>query len=222
MPEVTDPELLAMLSGGTASAPKPLPRADFEELNNAVRDTRGFIDATRQFRPDYGGNLLGDVENWAQSLNSDIGTPGQRDWWAAQKASDNIMRNALFGASLTGTEKASWEGTTVNPRMDPKEIERNLMRRRGLLQEGLKRRVAYLRANGYDPKAIDAVLGDTLKSAGFSVEEGANQFPGLPGIPRAALATSAPAPKPRAALANKPKTQPAAVIIDDLVRKYGG
>lgn len=166
--------------GKSKSGGKALPRADFEELDNAVRDTRGFADARRQFREDYGGNVLGDVENWAQSLNGGIGTPGQRDWWAAQQSSDNIMRNALFGASLTGTEKASWEATTVNPRMDAAEIERNMTRRSGLLQEGLKRRVAYLKANGYDPAAIDATLGDTLKGAGFSVEEGANQFPGLP------------------------------------------
>lgn len=189
--------------GKSAAGGKALPARDFEELNGAVRDTRAFDASLRQFRPDYAGNpLTGRVENWIQSVKSDFGTPGQRDWWAAQQASDNVIRNQLFGSALTGTEKAAWEETTVNPSMDPTEVQRNLMRRRATLQEGLKRRVAYLKANGYDPKVIDDVLGDTLKSAGFSVEEGAQQFPGLPSVQR--LSRAADRMKPAAAA---PQTQ---------------
>ena len=51
---------------------------------------------------------------------------GQAQWWADVNATDNALRNALFGASLTAGEQAAWDRTSIDPSMDPAQVKRNL------------------------------------------------------------------------------------------------
>lgn len=115
--------------------------------------------AKEGFQPDYAGNIAGDVENWAQAL-FDVGTPGQRDWWADFRSADNLIRNQLFGSALTAHEKAAYNATTINPRMSPKEVQKNLERRYGIVKDAMKRRTDFLKKNKYDPAAVDALAGE--------------------------------------------------------------
>lgn len=112
------------------------------------------------YRPEYGGNIAGGIENTLQSLNAGLGTPGQREWWANMRRMDAIQRNALFGASLTAGEKAAWEETTVGPNMSPEVIKQNLTKRALVAQGALARRQASNVAAGYSPRQISAIVAD--------------------------------------------------------------
>lgn len=132
---------------------------------NVASDTEGKVSAfndldraLRTFDDKFSGpgsGIESAVQGWLGT-----GTPGQRDWWADFRRTDNITRNALFGASLSGGEKAAYAATTITPDMTPGEIRRNLQRRMELARSVLERHSRFLRANGYEPEAIDALLGN--------------------------------------------------------------
>lgn len=115
------------------------------------------------FNPDYLGAGAG-IENTSQAYLG-IGTPGQRDWWADFRSTDNIVRNQLFGASLTAPEKAAFAQTTITPDMTPEQARVNIERRRDIARSGLQRYRTYLVRSGYGADAIDALIGDALADA---------------------------------------------------------
>lgn len=120
---------------------KPLTSAQEKNLSAAADGTRNLARLVETFNDNYGGNILGGVENFAQRINGNIGTKGQQQWWADMAALDNVLRNALFGSALTEHEKRAWEGTTVSPSMDPKLIRQNLNRRMAIMR-GVTDRIA--------------------------------------------------------------------------------
>lgn len=116
------------------------------------------------FRDEYAGNTLtGEVENWLQGLNSGIGTEGQRNWWANFRATDNVIRNELFGAALTPQEKSAYEATTISPSLDPKIVRENLQKRTQILKTALDRQQRFMIANGYNPEAVN-ILYEPLRA----------------------------------------------------------
>lgn len=130
----------------------------------AIRDTMDRALST--FRDDYAGNTVtGGLENTMQVWFG-TGTPGQRDWWANFRQTDNQIRNDLFGSALTATEKAAYEATTISERMQPGEIRKNLQRRAQIIKRALGRQQNFLKKNGYDPEAVDALYSnDALDGA---------------------------------------------------------
>ncbi len=146
---------------------KPMPTAAADKLEEQVNAFAGLDRAVTSFKDDYSGPGS-EFENTAQAAIG-TGTPGQRDWWAAFRASDNQVRNALFGASLTPSEQASFAQTSISPGMTAKEVRANLERRRELARGVLSRRAAFARTNGYAPEAVAAILGeyDPARQAGL-------------------------------------------------------
>jgi hypothetical protein len=121
----------------------------------------GLARSVDNFQDDFGSNTLtGGIENTLQGLYSGLGTEGQRDWWAQFRQNDNVIRNQLFGATLTPSEQAAYAATSINERMDPAEIRRNLKSRREIVRGALSRKTAFLRAQGYSGEAIDALAGE--------------------------------------------------------------
>jgi hypothetical protein len=182
----------------------PLDVSDRAALSDGAATLQSFQNLLSTFDPRYGGNLAGGVENRLQGLNSGIGTPGQRNWWADFSRMDAVQRNKLFGASLTATEKAAWEDTTVSPNMSPDEIRRNLMKRAIVVQNALARQQSSLVAGGFSQPQIAAELKDVaplLTPEGIAATQGAyyKAFPdakpqtGSPWSPPAADRTELPA-----------------------------
>lgn len=153
---------------------KPMPDSVARRYEEAINSFAALDRAIGGFKDDYAGNTLtGELENKAQRL-LDVGTEGQADWWADFAATDNMIRNALFGASLTGGEKAAYAKTTVTPSMAPAEVKRNLQRRRELARDVLSRRTNFLRNNGYDPDAISALAGEYGQELGNQAQQRAD------------------------------------------------
>lgn len=140
---------------------RPMPDSAAQRLDDSVTGLESLNRGISSFNPDYGGNsFTGGLENTIQSRFDSFGTPGQAQWWSDMKATDNKLRNALFGASLTAGEQDAWNATTVDPSMDPAQIQANLARRRQIAEAALRRRASFLSANGYDPAAVNALLGE--------------------------------------------------------------
>ncbi|MGN7160834.1 portal protein [Sphingomonas sp. SAFR-052] len=138
---------------------KAMRQGDADKLEKQVSTVTALRSALSGFKDDFGGNTLtGETENWLQVLTG-LGTTGQRDWWSNFRATDNLIRNELFGASLTDGEKKAYDATTVTPRMAPSEIRRNLQRRVRIAETALARRVARLKAAGFNSDEIDAATG---------------------------------------------------------------
>jgi hypothetical protein len=145
---------------GPEKGPKLFPEKAADTLTDDVNQVDALSRALRGFNDDFAGSAFTSAESLLQGWNSDIGTPGQRDWWADVKSSDNIIRNKLFGASLTPGEQQAYEQTTITPSMDGTEIKKNLLRRLGIVQKATQRRYNRYIAAGYDPAQIDATIGD--------------------------------------------------------------
>ena len=141
-------------------AAKVLPENSAQKLTDDVNQVDALNRAINGFNDDYAGSVFTSAESLLQGLASDVGTPGQRNWWADFKASDNVIRNTLFGASLTPGEKSSYEATTITPSMDPKIIKENLQKRLGIVQKATQRRYNRLNAAGYNKEEIEAIVGD--------------------------------------------------------------
>lgn len=140
---------------------KPMPDGVAKRYEEAINAFAAFDRATGTFKDDFAGNsLTGGLENSIQNVVGGFGTPGQAQWWSDFKATDNVLRNALYGASLTAGEKSAYEATTITPRMDPDQIKANLTRRMTLAKDLLSRKTNFLKANGYDPDAVDALAGE--------------------------------------------------------------
>lgn len=141
------------------AAGKPLREGDGNKLTANVSTYEALKGAYQSFQPNYAGNTItGDLENWAGALNSSWATPGQRDWWANFRQTDNIIRNSLYGASLTDGEKRAYDSTTIQPSMDPKVIQQNLARRAEIVRRAVARQVNRFKVS-YNNDEIDAITG---------------------------------------------------------------
>lgn len=150
---------LEKIPGGPGAGGKPLPETAAKRVETDVGQYSAIFGALNSFKDDYAGNTFtGGLENTLQGLNENIGTEGQRNWWADFQRVDNAVRNELFGATLTPSEQRAYENTTITPSMAPKIIRENLRKRSDIIETALERRRRFLIANGYDEDAVNILF----------------------------------------------------------------
>lgn len=141
-----------------ASSGKALSMPAMKDLEGKAK---GYEDMTRLatgFKDEYGGNTVtGGLENFLGRMggeNVGLTSPGQTQWWQDYQGYVNQVRNDLFGAALTATEKAEFEKAIVTPGMDPKQARANLARQQALTQKGLVRAGSVYKKGGYNADQI--------------------------------------------------------------------
>lgn len=161
--QVSSTGQISAITGGKPAA--ALRQGDSDKLRSSVNQFADFTSLIDTFEDDYGGNTLtGGLENTAQRYSPvPVGTEGQADWWASLARIDNLIRNDLFGASLTAGEKAAYAKTTVTPGMNAEQIRLNLKTRETIMRGALSRYVNGLKAGGWNEQEIDALLGDVAQ-----------------------------------------------------------
>lgn len=146
------------------------------------------------FKDDFAGNTLtGGLENTIDAVTG-LGTPGQSEWWADFRSTDNLIRNSLFGASLTEGEKAAYNETTISPRMTPEKIRANLKRRAEIVRGVLAREKEFYLANGYKPEAVEALFSPISQSL-RTTEAAGNERQDQPPAFGANMGNGAPPPQ---------------------------
>lgn len=144
-----------------SSQSKPIPASTEQKLSDQFGIYTALQQAADSFDSSYFGNPLGGMENAMQRyLPGSPGTPGQAEWWAAFRSTDNLIRNQMFGSALTAQEKKAYEETTVSPAMNAKTAAQRILKRRDIIQGALRRRARVLAAQGYNQEAIGEMFGN--------------------------------------------------------------
>lgn len=157
---------------------KQLPANEVEKLSSEAENIAQMSDLVSSFKPAFsglgsrGGNMLAAIGFGDETQNA------QHDWWQSMEAVDNVVRNQLFGASLTAGEQMAWERTTVTPNMSPERINANLKRREAILKRALDRKVKVLGAAGYKADiggALNSGSPVTPAASGWSIRQKGSQ-----------------------------------------------
>lgn len=143
MEAVSDARLAKTLSDRPLN-PKTI--ADFNELQTQVERLQSLSDS---FKPSYGGNTI--LGGWANTANELVGSNLDKvNWWKDYKELDAVRRNAIFGASLTGNEKSSWDAITVKERSSPETVRQAVENRLRLLSTAFNRMKGSYESGKYD------------------------------------------------------------------------
>lgn len=140
-------------------------------INGMVEDSSRLENLSQMgasFQDDYAGNKFGGgIENLAGRLGLPGATPGQAEWWQGYDRIKNEIRNKLFGASLTESEKRAFEASDITPDMSPSVIKANLAKQEQIIQQALERKAKAWAAQGYNRSSI-------MQASGVDVSESNN------------------------------------------------
>ena len=137
---------------------KPLPSGAVDKISAAGTSVENMTRSRDTFKNDYAGKtVLGDLSNTIGRVFGD--DTGQAQWWQDFDVAQAQARHALFGSALTNTEKTAWEKISINPRMDPEEIRKNLERRQAIEARAASKLARAYAAGGYSQAQIKELLG---------------------------------------------------------------
>jgi hypothetical protein len=145
-------------SGRTPAAPKPvdqgkpLPTKEIEKISGFDESLGAQTRLMETFQDNFGGYKSDVVGGLANTVGSkfDKGLQAQSEWWASHEANDNVMRNKLFGASLTAGEQAAWDRTSIKPGMSASMIKNRMKERADLINAQRNTTIGNLGKGGYN------------------------------------------------------------------------
>ena len=149
-------ELMPVTQGGApiGSREKSLPTNEVEKITAIDTSLGNQKRLSDTFQDSYGGytfKIGGEIANAYGAKFGGENQP-QAEWWAAHEANDNVMRNALFGASLTAGEQKAWDKTSINPGMNASMIKNRMTERETLIDAKRNATIGNLDKAGYDVK----------------------------------------------------------------------
>lgn len=165
-------------------------RAMTETARKSMRELAATADAMDgalgTFKDNYGGY------GSAMFGNADLGFKARfagdtsgADWWRVYQAQKNIIRNDLFGAALTVTEKAEFDKADIDPGLRPDVIRKNLQTRAKLTMTAVERTGRSMLAGGVNAKEVEEIVGPTvwarIKAGGTPSGGAAPAAPASPG-----------------------------------------
>jgi len=163
-------EFFPVTKGGAeiGTREKSLPTGEVEKITAIDVSFGNQKRLSDTFQDSYGGykfKIGGEIANvYGSKFGGD--NQSQSEWWASHDANDNIMRNALFGASLTAGEQKAWEKTSINPGMSPSMIKNRMTERETLIDAKRNATIGNLDKAGYDVKNFKDRLTFIEKPAG--------------------------------------------------------
>lgn len=135
--------------------------------------------AIASFKPSYAGYSVGGeaLMSAARVAPESMASPELRDaaaWWASYGRYKNVVRNELFGASLTANEQKAFNDNDINPNMSPELIQRNLARQQEILRVANARKASTLVAGNVNPEQLSIASGIDFtgrENPGFAPEK---------------------------------------------------
>lgn len=146
-----------------------------KELKDATKEYTTLDMLTTTFKDSYAGGIGGTpveeakgtlARNFPKLAEKVVGKDKvaeereRADWWANQARMDDLPeRHAVFGATLTDPEKASWKRASIQRGMDAKDIKKHLETRRNLARLAVERAELFHLENNVLPGAVFALTG---------------------------------------------------------------
>lgn len=149
-----------------APPPKTQPRMTDrtkDDLNTMATTAESVSRLESEFKDEFaGGGFLGEAKTAAAKAAGSWAPEDAQSaaaFWADWDKLINLPeRNAIFGASLSGSEKASWEGArNIKPGADPKLVRKKLADLKAITRKRGRALADSAVAEGYDPEAVKAL-----------------------------------------------------------------
>jgi hypothetical protein len=185
-----DPAYVSSVKGGDGQAGggRALPSPERTQLLNSGQRLAELDRLGTNFDPSYGGFKAGFIGDAVNTIARNTGGDSPRaNWWQSYQSLKNAVRNEMFGAALTATEKAEFEKSDINPGMSPEAIRANLANQTAIVRRAIVRRGKSLAADRYNTSAIEEATGVSLGG------DAAPPAAAGPGAQTAPAAPSAPA-----------------------------
>jgi hypothetical protein len=133
---------------------------DMEKKGSALYN---LDDLTERFEPDFAGkysSTVGDAQNLVGSRG--LGWHDQSRWWSDYAERKNLVRAALFGATLTKGEEAAFNKADIEIGMSPDVIKEKLARQREAARAAVYKTAKAKEAQGFDITPLEEALGFKL------------------------------------------------------------
>lgn len=120
---------------GTLKAP---PKYMDETVQGVASEFEALTNQLKTFEDEFAGmGALGGARRGVAEIIGSWGTEKQQkmaQWWKMQDRLDELpKRLEMFGATLTGNEKQSWQAATIRPNMSPEKIKEMLNIRKSII-----------------------------------------------------------------------------------------
>lgn len=167
---------------------KPLP---FPALTKLAGQSDGAVkqnDLLTNFKDNFTGyklDTLGQADITLAGKSNDPARLELFSWWQNYQDNINRIRNELFGAALTSTEKAEFDRAMVTPGMSPQAARANLQRQASAALAAYNKLAGSLVANGFSKTAIQS-LAPSIE--GLAAPAPRAVAPGAPAVPAAPVA----------------------------------
>ena len=142
---------------------KPMTDGSRKAMRELAATADGMIESLSTFKDNFGGygsSMLADADLAFKARVK--GDTSGVDWWRVYQAQKNIIRNDLFGAALTATEKGEFEKADINPGLRADVIRKNLQIRSRLTTTAVERTGRSMLADGVNPKAVEEIVGPNI------------------------------------------------------------
>jgi hypothetical protein len=168
---------------------KPLP---FQALTKLAGQSDGAVkqnDLLTNFKDNFVGYAFDDAGRIAIAVagkRSDPDSLRLSGWWQDYQDNINRIRNELFGAALTSTEKTEFDRAMVTPGMSPQAARANLQRQAAAALAAYNKIANSSIANGFSKTAIQ-FLAPSIEVAAPASRAAAPGAPAAPAAPATAL-----------------------------------
>lgn len=164
---------------------RPITIADSTKLAERALAADKLVNIYESFKPEFAGfatDRVGDAALLIAGKSKDPKSVEFFQWWQGYQENINKVRNELFGAALTASEKTEFEKAMVTKGMSSQQAATNLKRQAELALNAYNKLENVLRVQGFSKSGLNA-----LKPTGLR--------PGLENF----VVPAAPAPAPAAA-----------------------
>lgn len=143
-------------AGGAKPLSSPMQK-EFGELGDQYAQVKNSV---ASFKDEYASRgVMGMGGELVNNKDRLFGGSEAANWWQQYDRYKNVVRNNLFGASLTAGEQAAFEAADITPNMDANTIRKNLLLQKNIIEGSLGRRARAAAASGYNKDSILELTG---------------------------------------------------------------
>jgi hypothetical protein len=153
------------LAGRATEMRNRLPPNKVDELGEKMNNVNSYQDLVNSFDDKFAGSKM--FGPTMTTINERLGREQPRvNFWKNFRMLDNVLRNKIFGASLTINEKKEWDRTTINENSDPAIVRQQLQQRLGIANRAMTRTMDSYEQAGYNLRDLERPKNALTNSVG--------------------------------------------------------